>query len=240
MPLRRAPLIGDPVIAGNLKRALAGAGMSPAELAKHLNLSRQAANQWLNASTTPGARRLRQIAEVLKVSTESCGKPRDFSGQQSSNLLRARPSRKTRDHTVRLGAYPLGRASDGPTSTDRWPLPAEWFHGLASDQADLAVMRVAGSDLKPDFTPGELVVVDRNWTRVSVAGLYLTGTVRILCCAAARLSLVQRLRFLCLYEHGSERVVWPPPISQSADASSAIGSCHVRTFANDQGDDKRR
>ena len=199
----RAPLIGDPVIAGNLKRALAGAGMSPAELAKHLKLSRQAANQWLNATTTPGARRLRQIAEVLKVSTEFLRQAPEIPQAAVQQPPKSAAQPQTRDHTVRLGAYPLGRAS---TSTDRWPLPAEWFHGLASDQADLAVMRVAGSDLKPDFTPGELVVVDRNWTRVSVAGFYLTGD--------RSYPVLRRCEIVAgpeaqirVYEHGSERVM---------------------------------
>ena len=80
-----------------------------------------------------------------------------------------------RDRTVRLRAYPLGGLSDELTLADQWPVPAEWFQGLASDQADLLVMHVTGSDLIPDFVPGELVVVDRNWHVVSVAGFYLTG-----------------------------------------------------------------
>ena len=197
----RAPLIGDPVIAGNLKRALAAAGMSPAELAKHLNLSRQAANQWLNATTTPGARRLRQIADVLKVSTEFLRQAPEVPKATAQQPLKDAAQPQSRDRTVRLGTYPLGTTS---TPADRWPLPAEWFYGLASDQADLAVMRVAGSDLKPDLAPGELVVVDRNWTGVSVAGLYLTGDRSFPVLRRCEIVAGSESRIL-VYEHGDKR-----------------------------------
>jgi transcriptional regulator with XRE-family HTH domain len=67
---KRAPLVGDPVIAANIKRALLQANISPAEFANRLQVTRQAVNQWVSAKTTPTAKRLVQIAEQLHVPIE--------------------------------------------------------------------------------------------------------------------------------------------------------------------------
>jgi transcriptional regulator with XRE-family HTH domain len=200
----RAALIGDPIIAGNIKRTLEEIGITPAELARRLKLTPQAVSQWLQAQTTPGARRLRQIAAELKVSIESlrqAPRPPQAVVQRPPKPV-AQPL--NRDRTVRLRAYTLGGRSDASTLPGQWSLPAEWFQGLASDQADLLVMRVTGSDLIPDFTPGELVIVDRNWHVVSVAGFYLTGNRSFPVLRRCELVAGPDAR-VRIYEHGEER-----------------------------------
>jgi transcriptional regulator with XRE-family HTH domain len=174
----RAPLVGDPIIARNLRAALDHAGMSPADLAGRLKLSRQATSQWLNTQTTPGAKRLRQIAGVLKV-------PLDVLRQApvaqpppkpvSLPLPKTAAQLSKRDRTVHIRPYRLGVASDQSTPANEEPLPAHLFSGLMSDEPDLVFMRVTGTDLEPTLKPGELVGADRNWNVVSVAGIYLTG-----------------------------------------------------------------
>jgi transcriptional regulator with XRE-family HTH domain len=221
----RAPLIGDPIIAHNIRRGLDAAGMLPADLAGRLKLTRQAVGQWVNAQTTPGARRLRQIAKVLKVSVEFLRQapqavaqpPRKTVAQPPAKIVAQPPSKAVaqprtveqptkRDRTVRLRAYPLGGLSDESTLAGRWPLPAEWFQGLASDQADLLAMRVTGSDLIPDFVPGELVIVDRSWHVVSVAGFYLTGNRSFPILRRCELVAGPKAQ-VRIYEHGGERVM---------------------------------
>jgi transcriptional regulator with XRE-family HTH domain len=171
----RAPLIGDPTIAANIRRALETAGMSPAELARRLQITPQAISQWLTAQTTPGAKRLRQIAFALKVSIEFL--------RQAPPVFQAvvRPPPKTvaqppkRDRTLHLRPYRLGTASDQSTQANEGRLPVDLFGGLTSDEPDLVFMRVTGTDLEPTLRPGELVVADLNWDVISVAGIYLTG-----------------------------------------------------------------
>jgi transcriptional regulator with XRE-family HTH domain len=200
----RPSLIGDPIIAANIKCALEEIGITPAELARRLKLTPQAVSQWLQAQTTPGARRLRHIATELKVSIESLRQ-----APRTPQALAQPPPKPVaqplnRDRTVSLRAYCPGGRSDASTLPGQWSLPAEWFQGLASDQADLLVMRVTGSDLIPDFAPGELVIVDRNWHVVSVAGFYLTGnrSFPVLRRCEVVAGLEARVR---IYEHGEER-----------------------------------
>jgi transcriptional regulator with XRE-family HTH domain len=200
----RLALIGDPIIAANIKVHLEKAGITPAELARRLKLTPQAVSQWLGAQTTPGARRLRQIATELKVSTEAL-RQAPLAPQAAAQPPPKPVAQPPNGHrTLRLREYPLGGVSDDSTPADGWPLPVEWFQGLASGKADLLVMHVTGTDLKPDFAPGEVVVVDRKWHVVSVAGFYLTGdrsfpVVR----RCERVAGPQpRIR---IYEHGEER-----------------------------------
>src|SRR5690349_17145962 len=151
----RPPLIGDPVIARNIKFAVEAAGISPAELARRLNVTPQAVSQWLSAQTIPGIRRLGQVADELKVSI-------DFL-RQSPYLPQSVTQPPERNGSLHLRPYRLGEAFDQPTPAEEWLVPAQWFRGLASDQPDLAIIHVNGRDLEPELEPGDLVVADRNW-----------------------------------------------------------------------------
>jgi transcriptional regulator with XRE-family HTH domain len=159
---------GDPVLAGGIKRALDAKGIKPADLARLLNLSPQAVSQWLQLVTTPSARRLNQIATALGVSVESLRHPQPTSEPQGSV-----PGLKEKSRSdFRLRPYSVGSDARSNTEAD-WIVPSSYFRGIASDQPDLAIMRVAGNGLEPDVRAGELVVADCKWRSVSVAGLYL-------------------------------------------------------------------
>jgi transcriptional regulator with XRE-family HTH domain len=195
----RAPLIGDPVIAANVRRALDAADMSPAELARRLQITPQAVSQWLTAQTTPGAKRLRQIAHVLKVSIEFLRQtyPIPQAVAQPPPKTVAQPPQRHR--TLHLRPYRLGGI---PASEAQ--LSADLFGGLTSDEPDLVFMRVTGTDLEPMLKPGELVVADRNWNIVSVAGIYLTGDRAFPVLRRCELiaGTENRVR---IHEHGEER-----------------------------------
>jgi transcriptional regulator with XRE-family HTH domain len=190
----RPPLIGDPVIARNIKYALEAAGMLPAEFARRLEVTPQAVSQWLAAQTTPGARRLQRIADELKVSIEFL--------RQAPYLPQSVASPPEHSRSLHLRPYRLGEVSEQPA--EECLVPAQWFRGLASDQPDLAIIHVNGRDLEPELLPGDLVVADRNWRTVSVAGIYLTG--------AEAFPVLRRCELIAgsenrvrIHEHGHER-----------------------------------
>ena len=69
-------------------------------------------------------------------------------------------------------------------------------------------------NLEPELQPGDLVVADRNWRVVSVAGVHLTGDVLFRCYDAASLLLDRWIEFVSTSMPMSAR--YRPRVSQSS------------------------
>jgi len=190
----RPPLIGDQIIADNIKRALEAAGVRPAELARRLGLTPQAVSQWLAAQTTPSARRLIAIAKELNISVEVL--------RQASIALD-----QQRGHLLHLHQYRLGDAAGETSQGAEWLIPADAFRGFASDQPDLVIVRVVGTDLEPNLRPGDLVIADRHWRVVSAGGVYLVGEESFPVLRRCELVAGSESRLVTVFEGGARREV---------------------------------
>jgi transcriptional regulator with XRE-family HTH domain len=196
-------VLGDPVIAENIKYAIESRGLRSADLARKLNISPQAVSQWLQCVTTPSARRLAQIAATLDTSVE---KLRSKSTVQKSELVADQPM--AAPEALRLRPFPIGGTTDAVLGRrNEWVVPAKDFQGIASDKPDLLIMRIAGNDLEPDLRAGDLVVADRHWSVVSAAGIYLLGDKRFPSLRRCELILGAESQIVLIHEHGTTREV---------------------------------
>ena len=197
-------VLGDPVVADNIKYALESRGLRPADLARKLNISPQAVSQWLQCLTTPSARRLAQIAATLGTSIEKL-RNKSATVEKVEQVV---DQPKTTPEALRLRPFPIGGTTAAAVGRDdEWLVPAKYFQGLASDKPDLLTMRIAGNDLEPDLRAGDLVVADSQWSVVSAAGIYLLGDKRFPVLRRCELILGSESHVVLVHEHGSTREV---------------------------------
>jgi transcriptional regulator with XRE-family HTH domain len=105
---KRPPLVGDPIISANIKRALETAGMAPSELARRIQVSPQAVSQWMSVKTTPSAKHLAEIAEQLQI-------PIDYFRQSPDASLSSMPISIREDELVTMEkVYQLLRRQPAP------------------------------------------------------------------------------------------------------------------------------
>lgn len=203
--VQKAPVVlGDPVVAENIKYALESHGLRSADLARKLNISPQAVSQWLQCLTTPSARRLAQIAATLDTSVEKL-RSKSVTAQKSE-LVVDQPVAAS--EALRLRPFPIGGTTDGALGRrNEWVVPAKDFQGLASDKPDLLIMRITGNDQEPDLRAGDLVVADRQWSVVSAAGIYLLGDKRFPVLRRCELMIGAESQIVLIHEHGTTREV---------------------------------
>ena len=171
-----------------LADAMAESGMDQSELARRLKISPSAVNQWLAGTTQPTRKRLALAAEIL-------GKPiRHFlesgsleHGTYKENLKnnlslplheRSPTSVSIPDYAIRGkpgGNYlmpPLDEINEAVSITS-WSMPSEMLVAHTLPDSQLAVFRVQGDSMKPEYLPCDRVLVDKTSKSASPSGVYV-------------------------------------------------------------------
>lgn len=72
------------------------------------------------------------------------------------------------------GLFPIaGSAEDGLDAVDQWVIPRRYLAAFSERPDCLAVIRVAGDSMEPDYNAGERVLVDRSHVLPSPPGVYV-------------------------------------------------------------------
>ncbi|WP_406586421.1 helix-turn-helix transcriptional regulator [Asaia lannensis] len=72
------------------------------------------------------------------------------------------------------GAFPISdSAENGLDAVDQWSIPRRYLAAFTERPDSLAVIRVAGDSMEPDYTAGERVLVDRSHVLPSPPGVYV-------------------------------------------------------------------
>lgn len=172
------PALPGMTFSRNLERLLFSRGMSQSDLARALDVSPAAVNQWVQGKTVPSGRRGREILKALNVTLAELE-----SGDIGEPLTTPQEVPGTIDipELPMSAVLPLDKTSgEQPIALDesraqlgRWRVPVEVIRDHASSVPDLIVVRVQGNALAPDVVAGTYVIVDRAWRDVSPPGIYL-------------------------------------------------------------------
>ena len=181
-PLAFGVMEEDGAFSLNLRRALALKGIRAAQLARELDVSSSAVNQWLHNRTVPSARRLEEIAAVVGVQAgdlmgDSSGGTNVQTAQSDAAMIRIPV------FSMQLQITP-DDAGHGVPSLDRskikgesWVIPKKIAFLNASDDPDLCIVRVHGMSMSPEFHSGDYALVDLNWNEISSQGTYLIAQI---------------------------------------------------------------
>jgi transcriptional regulator with XRE-family HTH domain len=169
---------GDSLFATNLRRVLARKEVRPAQLARELELSSSAVNQWLHGRTVPSARRIAQIAAAIGVQASEIMGPADqentkrsVEGETKAVRIPELPMHLsiTQDDRDR-NLFSLDRTK---ASGYEWEIPKHCLSGHTSEPFDLCVVRVPGNSMSPEFRANDYILVDLNCKEITSPGVYL-------------------------------------------------------------------
>lgn len=72
------------------------------------------------------------------------------------------------------GSFPIaGATEDGLGPVDQWVIPSRYLAAFSERPDCLAVIRVAGDSMEPDYNAGERVLVDRSHVLPTPPGVYV-------------------------------------------------------------------
>ena len=164
-----------------LEDALAKAGKKKADLARHLNIRTQAISGWSKGSL-PDPKRWQEIASFVGLGIEEL-----FGGTKAMEPSRVslkvgrldgdRINIPEYDITPHAGAgASLGGMSvegDQPLILAEWSLPRQVIDAAVDHPGGLAILKVTGDSMEPDYHAGDRVMVDTAHRTPSPPGVYV-------------------------------------------------------------------
>ncbi len=182
--------------AANLQRISAQKQITQSDLARELDVTSQAVNQWYTGATTPRGRRLSQIAKALGVSEgELLGAPGVTAGGASQPKRFPTVLSGDMEHVPALSGVPeidviggLGTGGEaameaftpnghdiisGDRVRDMWPLPADYLRGeLRMTERRARIIEVRGDSMSPTLLSGDRVMIDVGDRTMAAGGLF--------------------------------------------------------------------
>lgn len=156
------------------------AGMGPTDVGNALGISSQAVSQWLSGKTHPTGKRLKEIAEVLGTSWEALHA--DTSAEVKAPTLRTVHTPASHvtipEYDVVTSAGPgavpeLCSPDDGLKPAEHWKIPRGYVAAFIESPEKLAIIRVAGDSMEPEYQAGDRVLIDTSHRIPSPPGIYV-------------------------------------------------------------------
>lgn len=156
------------------------AGIGPTDLGSALGISSQAVSQWLSGKTHPTGKRLKEIAEVLGTSWEAL----HADAPSADKALPLRTTHAPASHvaipeydvvtSAGPGALPeLCSPEDGLRPAEYWKIPRSYISAFSDVPDKLAIIRVAGDSMEPEYQAGDRVLIDTSHRAPSPPGIYV-------------------------------------------------------------------
>lgn len=153
-----------------LKQSRIDAGMTQAELARAMDLTRSSIAQWEGGLSTPSLESFVELGKKLSV------RPEFLSFGVTDEPVEVVPS------PTKLGYSILSEVTfTGPNKYDEtgsWALPLSLlmtkFSGPEGlENSNIVMVKVQGDGMAPRYEDGDIVLVDLNDTKLSPAGVFL-------------------------------------------------------------------
>lgn len=162
----------------NLQAAMAAAGVGPTDIGNALGISSQAVSQWLSGKTHPTGKRLKDLAAFLGTSWEALHAEKGL-GSVVPTITHSPSSHVTiPEYDVVTSAGPgaipeLCSPEDGLRPAEHWKIPRTYIAAFTEEPDKLAIIRVAGDSMEPEYQAGDRVLIDTAHRIPSPPGIYV-------------------------------------------------------------------
>lgn len=155
------------------------AGIGPTDIGNALGISSQAVSQWLSGKTHPTGKRLKELAELLGTSWEALYADTSGEGPPAQTIAHTPSSHITiPEYDVVTSAGPgtvpeLCSPDDGLKPAEHWKIPRGYVAAFVESPDKLAIIRVAGDSMEPEYQAGDRVLIDTSHRAPSPPGIYV-------------------------------------------------------------------
>lgn len=155
------------------------AGIGPTDIGNALGISSQAVSQWLSGKTHPTGKRLKELAELLGTSWEALYADASGEGSPAPTIVHTPSSHITiPEYDVVTSAGPgavpeLCSPDDGLKPAEHWKIPRGYVAAFIESPDKLAIIRVAGDSMEPEYQAGDRVLIDTSHRIPSPPGIYV-------------------------------------------------------------------
>ena len=161
----------------NLQDAMASAGVGPTDIGNALGISSQAVSQWISGKTHPTGKRLKDLAIFLGTSWEELHSEKG-SRREITKIVHAPSYITIPEYDVVTSAGPgavpqLCSAGEGLSPAEHWQIPRTYISAFSDVPDKLAIIRVAGDSMEPEYQAGDRVLIDTSHCVPSPPGVYV-------------------------------------------------------------------